>query len=90
MIMCAHTASSVPNITLTRPPELHRKMKAHPEIKWSEVIRRILAQRIRAIERMDALTRRSTLTVADVEELDHLVKERLRRGYEAVRRERGE
>jgi len=80
----------MPNITLTVPPELHRKMKAHPEIKWSEVVRRILAQRIRALERMDALTRRSTLTVTDVEELDHLVKEGLRRRYEAARKARGE
>ncbi|HYU06089.1 MAG TPA: hypothetical protein VEM77_02780 [Thermoplasmata archaeon] len=80
----------MPNITLTVPPELHRKMKAHPEIKWSEVVRRILAQRIRALERLDALTRRSTLTVTDVEELDHLVKEGLRRRYEAARKARGE
>ncbi len=80
----------MPNITLTVPPELHRKMKAHPEIRWSEVVRRILAQRIRALERLDALTRRSTLTVTDVEELDHLVKEGLRRRYEAARKARGE
>ncbi len=80
----------MPNITLAVPEDLHRKMKAHPEIKWSEVVRRILAQRIRALERMDALTRRSALTVADVEALDDLVKEGLRRRYEASRRARGE
>ena len=80
----------MPNITLTVTPELHRKMKAHPEIKWSEVVRRILAQRIRALERMDALTRRSALTIADVQELDRLVKEGLRRRYEAARRARRE
>src|SRR6266508_100520 len=80
----------MPNITLTVPPELHRKMKAHPEIKWSEVVRRILAQRIGARERLDALTRRSTLPVAGVQELDHLVKEGLRRRYEAARNARGD
>lgn len=88
--MCAHIITPVPNITLTVPADLHRKMKAHPEIKWSEVVRRIIAQRIRTLERMDALTRRSALTAADVEELDHLVKEGLRRRYEAARRARGE
>lgn len=82
--------TSVPNITLTVPPELHRKMKAHPEVKWSEVVRRILAQRIKDLERMNALTRRSTLTLTDVEELDHLVKEGLRRRFEAARRSSGE
>lgn len=88
--MCAHIIGTMPNITLTVPDELHRKMKAHPEIKWSEVVRRILAQRIRALERMDSLTRRSTLTLEDVEVLDHLIKEGLRRRYEAARRVRGE
>jgi len=82
--------TTMPNITLAIPSELHRKMKAHPEIKWSEVIRRLLAERIRELERMDALLRRSTLTVEDVAVLDHLVKEGLRRRYEATRRAAGD
>ena len=88
--MCAHIMASVPNITLTVPLDLHRKMKAHPEIKWSEIVRRVLAERIRDLERMDALTRRSTLTVADVATLDHLIKEGLRRRFEDARRSAGE
>ena len=88
--MCAHIIGSVPNITLTVPPELHRKMKAHPEIKWSEVVRRIIAERIRDLERMDTLARRSRLTIRDIDALDHLVKEGLRRRYEAARKVRGE
>jgi hypothetical protein len=87
--MCAHINGLVPNITLVVPPELHRKMKAHPEVKWSEVVRRILAERIRDLERMDALTRRSTLTLGDVEELDRLIKAGLRRRLEAARRSTG-
>jgi len=88
--MCAHIIESVPNITLTVPPELHRKMKAHPEIKWSEVVRRIIAERIRDLERMDTLARRSRLTIRDIDALDHLVKEGLRRRYEAARKVHGE
>ncbi|HEX9341814.1 MAG TPA: hypothetical protein VF992_11695 [Thermoplasmata archaeon] len=80
----------MPNITLTVPSDLHRKMKAHPEIRWSEVVRRLLAERIRDLERMDALTRRSTLTLEDIEALDHLIKEGLRRRFEAARRSAGE
>ena len=76
----------MPNLTLAVPEELHRKMRAHPEVKWSEVVRRILAQRIRDLERMDALTRRSQLSARDVDEIDHLVKEGLRRRYRASRR----
>ncbi len=84
--MCAHINGLVPNITLVVPPELHRKMKAHPEVKWSAVVRRILAQRIRDLERMDAIARRSQLSARDVDELAHLVNESLRRRYEATRR----
>lgn len=84
--MCAHINRLVPNITLTVPPELHRKMKAHPEVKWSEVVRRIIAQRIRDLERMDAIARRSQLSTRDVDELAHLVNEALQRRYEAARR----
>ncbi|MGI0149792.1 MAG: hypothetical protein ACREDF_09720 [Thermoplasmata archaeon] len=80
----------MPNITLAVPKDLHRKMRAHPEVKWSEVVRRVLAQRIRDLERMDAIARRSTLTLEDVDELDHLVKEGLRKRYEKVARTTGE
>ncbi|HYT18159.1 MAG TPA: hypothetical protein VEO18_07915, partial [Thermoplasmata archaeon] len=74
------------NITLTIPPELHRKMKAHPEVKWSEVVRRILSQRVRDLERMEAIAKRSTLSARDVDELAHLVNEGLRRRMEKARK----
>src|SRR6266545_1902625 len=86
LIMCAHIIQSVPNITLTIPPELHRKMKAHPEVKWSEVVRRILSQRVRDLERMEAIAKRSTLSARDVDELAHLVNEGLRRRMEDARK----
>jgi len=90
LIMCAHIIRPVPNITLAVPAELRRKMKAHPEIKWSEVVRQVLLRRIEDLERMEALARKSTLRVEDIDELDHLVKEGLRRRYERARRPAGE
>ena len=48
--MCAHIIAAVPNITLALPEDLYQKMKAHPEGKWSEVVRRVIAQRIRPQE----------------------------------------
>ena len=74
---------------LAVPEELRRKMRAHPEIKWSEVVRRVLAQRIRDLERMEVLTRRSTLRAEDIDEIDHLIKEGLRQRYERARRTAG-
>jgi len=71
----------MPNLTLTVPEDLHRRMKRHPEVKWSEVVRRILASKIRDLEKMDRLAASSVLTSRDVDELDHLVKASLLRRY---------
>lgn len=90
LIMCAHIILPVPNITLTVPEDLHRKMKAHPEIRWSQVVRRVLVRRIEDLERMDALAKRSSLRIEDVDELAHLVKEGLRRRYQRARRSAGD
>lgn len=65
--------------------------RSYPEVKWSEVVRRILAQRIRDLERMDAIARSSRLLPEDIDALDHLVKDGLHRRYErAARRRRSE
>ncbi|WP_258084061.1 hypothetical protein [Thermococcus thermotolerans] len=40
----------MPNITLSVPPDLYRRMKKHPEIKWSEVARRAIAEYLAKIE----------------------------------------
>lgn len=71
----------MPNITLTVPDDLHRRMKRHPEVRWSEIVRRILADRVRALEAMDRLTSNSVLTIDDVAEFDHVLKESLLRRY---------
>jgi Arc/MetJ-type ribon-helix-helix transcriptional regulator len=71
----------MPNITLSLPEDLHRKIKEHPEIRWSEVVRRVLSSRVRDLERMDQIARHSRLALRDVDELDHLVKEGLLQRY---------
>ena len=38
------------NITLSIPEELHKKMKNFSEIKWSEIARKALEQRINDLE----------------------------------------
>jgi len=72
----------VPNITLTVPDDLHRRMKRHPEVKWSEVVRRILSDKVRDLEAMDRIAAKSKLTPEDVDELDHVLKLALLRRYE--------
>lgn len=43
------------NVTLAVPDVLYRKMKAHPEFKWSEVARQAIEQRIGDAELLDDL-----------------------------------
>ncbi|MBI4173911.1 MAG: hypothetical protein HY519_04285 [Candidatus Aenigmarchaeota archaeon] len=52
----------MPNVTLAIPKELRRKMKAHSEIKWSEVARRAIAEKIEDLEAMDRIVGKSRLT----------------------------
>lgn len=59
----------MPNLTLAIPEELHRKMKEHSEIRWSEVVRKAIAEKIESLELMNRLTMKSNLTEKDVEEI---------------------
>ena len=63
----------MPNLTLSIPAELHEKMKKHSEMRWSEVVRKSISQKIEDLELMDKLTKRSKLTQADVDEIAHKI-----------------
>ena len=63
----------MPNVTLSIPGELHEKMKKHSEIRWSEVVRKSISEKIEDLEIMDKLTKRSKLTQADVDEIAHKI-----------------
>lgn len=76
-----HILGTMPNVTLSVPEDLHKKMKEHPEIKWSEVIRRALAKKVHDLELMDRIASRSVLSTEDVDALDHLLKEALLQRY---------
>ena len=59
----------MPNVTLSIPEKLHEKMKRHSEIRWSEVVRKSISEKIDDLEVMAKLTRRSKLTQSDVDEI---------------------
>ncbi len=61
------------NITLAVPPELHAKMKRFRDVRWSEVARRAIAERVADLEAMDALAANSRLTKRDVQVLSKMV-----------------
>ena len=43
------------NVTLAVPDALHKKMRSHPEFKWSEVARQAIQQKIEDAELLDDL-----------------------------------
>ena len=63
----------MPNMTLSIPEALHEKMKKHSEIRWSEVVRKSISEKIEHLEMMNKLTKRSKLTQIDVDEIAHKI-----------------
>jgi len=62
------------NMTLAIPDALHEKMKQFNDIKWSEVARRAIEQRINDLEIMNKIASKSKLTSNDAEELAKKIK----------------
>lgn len=56
----------MPNVTLSIPKDLHLKMKTHSEIRWSEVVRKTISDKIETLDLIDKLTSKSKLTEKDV------------------------
>ena len=57
----------MPNITLVIPEELHTRMRELSEIRWSEVVRKSISQKIEDLDVMDKLTSKSRLTERDID-----------------------
>lgn len=62
------------NMTLSIPKELHEKMKGFSEMKWSEIARRAIEQRINDLEIMNKITSKSRLTKKDIEQISKKIK----------------
>lgn len=61
--------SKAENFTVRLDGELKQRMKAHPEINWSHVIREHIRSMLDDIERLNELAAESELTDTDVEEV---------------------
>lgn len=62
------------NITLAIEDNLHERMKQHSEIRWSEVVRKSIAQKVEMLEAMDKIAQKSKLTKKDVDEISCKIK----------------
>jgi hypothetical protein len=62
------------NMTLSISKELHDKMKCLPEIRWSELARRAIEERVNDLETMNKIASKSKLTKKDAEEISKKIK----------------
>ena len=62
------------NMTLSIPEELHKKMRRFNEIRWSEIARQAIQQRINDLEVMEKIASKSRLTKKDAEEISKKIK----------------
>ena len=73
------------NMTLSVPEDLHRIMKHHREIRWSEVARKALWEQARKVEIMDDILKDSALTEKEAEAIGTLVKKEIAKKHRLIR-----
>ena len=71
------------NVTLSVPEKLHKVMKSHPEIKWSEIARQAIWRYAERLELLDDIAKKSRLTEKDLLEIDESIRKGLAEKYRA-------
>lgn len=64
----------MPNITLSVSEDIHKEMKKHKEIRWSEIAREAISEHAMKLKIMDQLTAKSKLTEKDAEIIGNKIK----------------
>ncbi|MFT4310754.1 MAG: hypothetical protein ACMXYC_03925 [Candidatus Woesearchaeota archaeon] len=62
------------NITLSMPDEVSIKMKKFSEVRWSEVARKAIIEKIELLDMADALAQSSKLTQKDIDAFNKKIK----------------
>jgi hypothetical protein len=62
------------NMTLSIPDDVHNEMKAFTEVRWSEIARRAIIDKLETLKLAESLARKSKLTKADVKEFSSKMK----------------
>jgi hypothetical protein len=73
------------NMTLAIPEDLHKIMKKHSEIKWSEVARQAIWTQARKLELMDSLLSKSEFTEKDTLTLGRKIKQGIAKQHGLVK-----
>ena len=62
------------NITLSVPDNIHKKMRHFSEVKWSEVARKAIIEKIEMLALAEKLAQKSKLTEKDIKEFNKKIK----------------
>jgi len=62
------------NITLSIPDNVHKQMKHFSEIKWSEIARRAIVEKLEFLQMAEKLAQKSKLTEDDVKTFNKKIK----------------
>jgi hypothetical protein len=62
------------NITLSIPNEIHKQMKHFSEVKWSEIARKAIIEKIELLRFAEKLASKSKLTEEDVTAFNKKIK----------------
>lgn len=62
------------NITLSVPDTIHKQMKHFSEVKWSEVARKAIIEKIEMLLLAEKLAQKSKLTEKDIEKFNKKIK----------------
>ena len=61
-------------MTLSMPDDVSREMKEFSEVRWSEVARRAIIEKLETLKLAETLASKSQLTQKDVEEFSKKIK----------------
>ena len=62
------------NITLSLPDNIHKQMKHFSEVRWSEVARKAIVERLELLQLAEKLAQKSKLTEDDIKAFNKKVK----------------
>jgi len=71
-------------MTLAIPEDLHKIIKKHKEIKWSEIARKAMWDQARKLELIDNILSKSELTEEDALEIGRKIKREIAKKHGLV------
>lgn len=72
------------NMTLSIPEDLHKLMKKHTHIRWSEIVRQAIRNEAEKLEEIEKILSKSKLAEKDVEEIGKKIKRSAAKRFNAI------